>query len=420
MTEPTIQPEELRAVVERCVQETPVLDIHTHIYPEAFGALSLRGVDELIRYHYLIAEACRANPSVTPESFYALGASAQAEHIWKALFLDRSPVSEACRGVLTALSAFGLDVARRDLGGYESFFASLSAADHISRVFDLARVSHVVMTNDPFDAAERAVWLEGFERDPRFLPALRVDRLMGTPESVAESLAGAGCAVASLGDLGDATRQFLDEWADRMDPVYLAMSLPSDYTFPEPSPRGRMMAECIVPFCRDRGLPLALMIGVKRQVNPQLGLAGDAVGRCSVDALEALCAQHPDVRFLATLLSRENQHEFCVSARKFPNLMPFGCWWFLNNPSIIEEMTLERLELLGLSFIPQHSDARVLDQLVYKWAHSRAVIADVLCRKYDLTLSTGWGLTETEIRRDVGMLLRDNFIGFSKVGDRVG
>ena len=52
------------------------------------------------------------------------------------------------------------------------------------------------------------------------------------------------------------------------------------------------------------------------------------------------------------MLSRENQHELCVAARKFANLMPFGCWWFLNNPSIVSEITRERLELLGPTFIP--------------------------------------------------------------------
>jgi hypothetical protein len=27
--------------------------------------------------------------------------------------------------------------------------------------------------------------------------------------------------------------------------------------------------------------------------------------------------------------------------------MPFGCWWFLNNPSLVEEITRERIEMLG-------------------------------------------------------------------------
>ena len=52
-----------------------------------------------------------------------------------------------------------------------------------------------------------------------------------------------------------------------------------------------------------------------------------------------MCREHADNRFLVTMLSRENQHELCVAARKFGNLMPFGCWWFLNNPSLIDEIT---------------------------------------------------------------------------------
>ena len=114
------------------------------------------------------------------------------------------------------------------------------------------------------------------------------------------------------------------------------------------------------------------------------------------------------------MLSRENQHELCITARKYPNLMIFGCWWFLNNPSIIEEMTRERLELLGLSMIPQHSDARVLDQLVYKWQHSRRIIGDILVDKYADLADTGWRTTQEEIKRDVAMLfggVMEQFVG---------
>ena len=117
-----------------------------------------------------------------------------------------------------------------------------------------------------------------------------------------------------------------------------------------------------------------------------------------------------DCDFLVTLLSRENQHEFCVAARKFPNLKPFGCWWFLNDPSIIEEITRERIELLGLSFVAQHSDCRVLDQLIYKWKHSRRILAKVLTEKYQDIARPGWELTEEEITRDVRGLLGGNFL----------
>jgi hypothetical protein len=114
------------------------------------------------------------------------------------------------------------------------------------------------------------------------------------------------------------------------------------------------------------------------------------------------------------MLARENQHELCVAARKFGNLMVFGCWWFLNNPSLIEEIERMRVELLGTSFIPQHSDARVLDQLIYKWDHSRRVIGKVLINKYEDLAATGWNVNQAEIERDVRLLLRDNFLNFLK------
>ena len=49
----------LRERVFRCVTETPVDDIHTHLYDPAFGELLLWGIDDLLTYHYLVAEAFR-------------------------------------------------------------------------------------------------------------------------------------------------------------------------------------------------------------------------------------------------------------------------------------------------------------------------------------------------------------------------
>jgi hypothetical protein len=67
-----------------------------------------------------------APPSILPEDFYALSKQEQADLIWKALFLDRSPLSEACRGVLTTLTSLGLQehVRRRDLSAIRDFYAS--------------------------------------------------------------------------------------------------------------------------------------------------------------------------------------------------------------------------------------------------------------------------------------------------------
>jgi hypothetical protein len=151
------------------------------------------------------------------------------------------------------------------------------------------------------------------------------------------------------------------------------------------------------------------MIGVRRQVNPRIRLAGDAVGKADMRALENICRAYPNNRFLVSVLSRENQHELCVYARKFGNLMPFGCWWFLNNPSIVEEITRERIELLGTSFIPQHSDARVLEQVLYKWRNTRATMSGILANSYQLLARDGRSVTRQMIQRDVNRLFRGNF-----------
>src|SRR6267143_1927334 len=81
--------------IEKIVATTPVFDIHTHLYDPAFRDLLLWGIDELLVYHYLVAEAFRYFDGPY-EQFWALPRTRQAELIWNALFVRHSPVSEAC------------------------------------------------------------------------------------------------------------------------------------------------------------------------------------------------------------------------------------------------------------------------------------------------------------------------------------
>jgi len=71
-----------------------------------------------------------------------------------------------------------------------------------------------------------------------------------------------------------------------------------------------------------------------------------------------------------------------------------------------------RVEMLGASFTAQHSDARVLDQLVYKWDHARHVVSQVLATKYSELLQTGWDISSDEVRRDVRLLLGGSYEEF--------
>jgi hypothetical protein len=385
---------ELRAQVDLIVNSAPVADAHTHLFPPEFNELCLWGIDELLTYHYLTAEALRS-ARVTYEQFWSMSKTEQADLVWKTLFVDNTPTSEAAQGIISVLDVFGLDTRAPDLKEARAFFNSQRPAEHLDQVFDIARVSGIVMTNDPFDEAEDRLWNNNINVDHRFSSSLRLDSLVNTADVAAATVTR--------------VRAFLDDWIQRRNPVYMALSLPPDFDFPSEDTRDRLLREVILPTAKEHRLPLTLMIGVRRGVNPQLRDAGDALGRANVTAIERLCLEYPDVKFLVTFLSRENQHELCVAARKFSNLMPFGCWWFLNNPSIVSEITRERFELLGQSFIPQHSDARVLEQLIYKWKHARRQIADALYDSYQQLLERGRAITPEEISRDVNRLFSGNF-----------
>lgn len=400
----------LRSLVTEVIDTTRVIDIHTHLFPAEFGGLNLSGIDELLTYHYLVAETFRST-EISPEAFWKLSKTEQADMVWQTLFVENSPLSEATCGVITVLNAFGLDTNAENLSEIREFFAGRDKSGHIDDVLEKACVSDVVMTNDPFDAQEIDVWQKASPINNRFHAALRMDRLLNSWKNTAEKLNALNYRVDPKmgGKTVKEVRRFLDEWIETMRPLYMAVSLPDDFEFPAGDTRNRIINEIVLPTAREYGLPFALMIGVRRNVNPALRTAGDGLGRADVSAVERICVENPDVRFLATFLSRENQHELCISARKFSNLMPFGCWWFLNNPSIVSEITRERLELLGTSFIPQHSDARVLDQLIYKWKHSRRVIAEALFEAYERLLLAGRAVTRREIQRDVDRMFSGNF-----------
>ncbi|MAE66039.1 MAG: glucuronate isomerase [Phycisphaeraceae bacterium] len=424
-----MDPKSIEQTVFEAIESQPVTDLHTHCYPPSFGAapkpggLLLWGIDELVTYHYLIAEVYRVVPAsdLPYDRYWSMARCEQADHIWKHLFVERTPVSEACRGVLSTIRLLGLDPNVKTLDPLRKWFAEQDPDRYVDMVMKLANVDSITMTNAVFDDAERAMWLENprVGDDPRFRAVLRIDPLLRDWPSAARRLAAWGYEVAEdfTGRTVDEVRRFLGDWIDRMKAIYVAMSLPPDFRHPDPDNPGgdRFITDCLMPVCADRGLPWALMIGSRLRVNPALQDAGDMSGKADILGVVNLCARFPDNRFLVTMLSRENQHELCVAARKFGNLMIFGCWWFLNNPSIVDEITRMRLELLGTSFVPQHSDARILDQLVYKWHHSRKVIARALVDKYHDLVATGFELKKKHIRRDAALLLRDNFRSFTGI-----
>ena len=77
----------------------------------------------------------------------------------------------------------------------------------------------------------------------------------------------------------DAVRRFLTDWAARIDARYVMVSLPPSFRYPDEGETATLIEKAVVPFCKESGLPFALMLGVRRGINPDLQLAGDGVGR---------------------------------------------------------------------------------------------------------------------------------------------
>src|SRR6202795_1559444 len=111
----------LAAVVADVLASTQVIDIHTHLFAPGFGSLGLWGIDHLLTYHYLEAELFRFSP-INPQQYWTLDKTQRADLVWRTLFVENTPLSEAARGVIAVLDALNLDTAAQTLEPLRDFF----------------------------------------------------------------------------------------------------------------------------------------------------------------------------------------------------------------------------------------------------------------------------------------------------------
>ncbi len=275
------------------------------------------------------------------------------------------------------------------------------------------------MTNDPFDKVEAGVWLDGdYCADDRFYAALRLDELLFFENDAAEQLNAWGYIVERT-DKGTPTksslpeiRRFLNDWITKMDARYCAASLPVSFSLEDGSACACILSECVLPVCRERKLPVALMLGVTRNVHPAMRDAGDSLGKVDIKQLHKLFREHRENLFFITTLVRENQHEMTATARIFSNVMLFGCWWFLNNPVFMEEMVRMRYEMLGAKFVAQHSDANMLGHLVGKWKRFKTIFECVLTEYYTELISMGYHPDDMKVREEIEDLFGGYYFKF--------
>ena len=420
----SISEDNLVSVVRDIVEQCPIVDVHSHLFPSAHLELCLYGIDHLLTYHYLISELFIVWSEIDVSEFYQLSVRDQADIVWEQLFIFRSPISEACRGVITTCQQLGLSqwIQEKNLDMIREYFESFQhdpkqLEDYIDSIFEKSKIKYTIMTNQIFDQQEIKLWeqIPNLNLGHRFKTSLRVDPLITN-----YSEAGLFIENYQYSPTIEGFKDYLRDWNKKIKPEYLMASLPYDFIYHKnnvnkPDVYQKKLSPTdvidliIVPIALELDLPIAFKFGAQRQLNPKLKSAGDSVGVSSVESLANLCQKYPKCKFLATFLSMVNQHQLCVVARNFQNLHIYGCWWFLNNPSLISQITRMRIEMLGWGFTVQHSDARVIEQLLYKWSHSKKIISNILIDKYYDLLSSGWILNITDMCRDINFIFYQSY-----------
>jgi glucuronate isomerase len=378
------------------INSTPIFDLHTHLFPPKHEGYFLLGFKNLLNYHYLIAELLTA-ANIDASTFYSYNDEKKASLIWKELFEKRTPVSEACAGVLSILKELNIEIKNKSFLSICDEYDKKIQSD--KNILKLSNVSSLVMTNNPFDLDEWSLFNTNDWDKKIYLASLRLDDLILDYEEALKK------AKDQTSNQKNTIVTYLEKCYSLSNPVYAAVSLNLEtfHTIFEDS-----FWKDILVWLENKNLPLSLMLGVKRAVNKDFGLAGDGIGDINLKELSNLCNSFPKNKFLVTCLSLNDQHELTVLARKHPNLRIFGFWWFMNQPTIIKQILKMRIDMLGFSFIPQHSDARVSDQLIYKWNHFKKILHPILLEYYQELLDKNFPISENILQRDIDNLLSGN------------
>ena len=268
------------------INSTPIFDLHTHLFPPKHEGYFLLGFKNLLNYHYLIAELLTAT-NIDASTFYSYNDEKKASLIWNELFEKRTPVSEACAGVLTILKELNIEINNKTF---------LSICDEYDRkiqsdknILDLSNVSSLVMTNNPFDLDEWSLFNTNNWDKKIYLASLRLDDLILDYEEALKK------AKDQTSNQETTIVTYLEKCYSQSNPVYAAVSLNFEtfHTIFEDS-----FWKDILVWLENKNLPLSLMLGVRRAVNKDFGLAGDGIGDINLKELSNLCNSFPKNKFL--------------------------------------------------------------------------------------------------------------------------
>ena len=416
----------LLARIDGELAKATFIDSHSHIDPHAPSARTLA---DILGYHYYT------------ELVHSAGAPREA--IEGPGLDEESRVARIVAGLThltnTIQHAWLMEIAR-DLFGFEGDSLTPSNWPDLARrvrersadqgwtatVLAKSHIEAVFLTND-FDDP-----LQGFDTS-LWVPCLRVDELVfhtGKPGVLERLARTSGVEPGDIGRLGQAVAAVADRFV-RSGARAAAISLPPDFR-PRPvddADAGRALSAVlrdglaaptadrsalsahlfwtIAGICQDRHLPFDLMIGVRRAVYPGGVHQGQDLldGRLSLADYAPLFNAFPRVRFPVSVLSRPLNHELVSFAWIFPNVLPFGHWWYANTPSTIHSDLEQRIEAVPRTkLLGYYSDMYKAEFGYPKFAMYRRTLARVLADRF--VVERGWG-EERAVDLGLDLLVRN-------------
>lgn len=225
--------EELRRIVRAEVRRQPAADTFTRLDARSIFNMERHGIDALLTEPQLMHQA-RASGDPRLD---ANDVRERADAVFQALFLDRSPVSDAALCVLLSLRKLGMDVlGHKSLAPLRSQYARVPAECRFIDAMDMANLRAVSVRVDVFDDVTSPL----SDVDDRIITSIAVDAL-ADPQKAWPLLSQSGCK--SLADV----RQLIIHSAEKHCAHSLVAEKPSD---------APLFVECALPVADALGIPV--------------------------------------------------------------------------------------------------------------------------------------------------------------------
>ncbi len=387
-------------------------DIHTHLFPPQASQLVRYGIDELLNYHYAYRQVLGFRRDLAPAEYWKLDKQTRADICWETYFakpesstIGALPVSEGFRAISTILSGLGLDPNAKDLREARNFFASVDPLEYHDRILDLAGISNVVGTNNPFDETELQFYQSDVPWHESFSAALRLDDLVLNPKFAFEFMQ-THFQIDVSPTLSESTirnaREFCVQWltGDNLPKVhYVGISFPPDFPWQSKTdPRLMILEQVVIPSCVETGISLFLMPEPVRGLEPAMQNAGDYVGKMNSVEFGRFAQRHGDVDIWVSPLNFSSQYEMSALTCVLPHVSPWSTWWYNHQPGLTQQLSNMRIEMHGENSWLFNSDARVLEHLFSKWQHFKQEFVEISAKQMSRVADSGYKIDEQSIR----------------------